>query len=214
MILKLLYKYFPESFHKLVFEAQYKPKGFEALEFAFVDSEGRRYYKYMSDFELSIKRLGAFEMKFKELQMCLSADELTAVIDAMDVALKAKDKRGLMSPDIGMIGHLINEIRNRKENLVHTDIMLQMAAYLYVREDETPEIVDDDIHTQKVKQFTKDSETGLRDFFLTAGLNKYVPYLEQSGYDWDEIFSTQKAKIQGLKEQLENYSTAAQSANS
>src|SRR5687767_4609690 len=209
-MIRLLYYLFPSAFHRAVFMSQYKPKGFDSLELAFVDSEGRKYYKYMSDFELSIKRLGAFEMKFKELQMCLSADELTGIIEAMDTALKAKDKRGHMSPDIGMIGHLINEIRNRKENLVHTDIMLEMVSYLYVREDEDPEIVDDDIHSQKVKQFTKDSETRLRDFFLAAGLNKYVPYLEQSGYDWDQIFSYQKARIEALKDQLQNYSTAGQ----
>lgn len=209
-MLKLLYKWFPESFHKLVFESQRKPINFDKLKFTFVDSEGRRYFQYMSDFDLSIKRKGALEMKVKELTMGLDRDELTGIVDAMDAALKAKDGRGNMTPNIARIGYFIEEIRNRKENLWHPGILMEMAALMNIREDEDPAIIDEDIQSQKVAQFEKDSETGLYDFFLTAGLTAYFPFLKQSGGDWEKIFKEQKATLEGYRAMMKSFSTEEQ----
>lgn len=208
MILRILYHWFPESFHKLVFMSQRKPDGFDKLEMAFVDSEGRKYFKYMNDMDAPLTRLKAFEMKIKELQAGLSRDNLTMIIDAMEAALKEKDPRGNMQPNIAMIGHLVTEMKNRKENLIDPEIMFEMVAYLYIREDETPTKIDDDIHSQKIAQFKKDSETGLHDFFVTAGLRQYLPFLGQSGVDWETIFTQMRVQANSLKEQLKNYSTA------
>jgi uncharacterized membrane protein len=208
MILKLLYRWYPESFHKLVFQSQSKPDSFDKLEFVFVDSNGKRYYRFMSDMEAPIPRYKAFEMKFKEFSAGVSRDTLTLIIDTMDAALKETDKKtGNMKPNIAMIGHLITELRNRKDNLIDPEIMMEMVAYLYVREDENPALIDEDIHAQKVKQFFKDSQSGLYDFFVKAGLNRYMPFLEQSGADWETIFSSMKAKVIALREQLTAYST-------
>lgn len=206
MLLRTLYKWFPESFHKLVFESQRKPQNFDKLELAFVDSNGKRYFKYMSDFDIPLTRKGMMELKLKEFSMGLTGDEVGMICDAMDKAL-SRQVRGAMSPDIGMIGHLITEIRNRKENLIHPEIMMSMVSYMYIREDERPEVVDEEVHQQKVEQFTKDSEGGLRDFFITAGLNKFLPFLEQSNNDLDQIMEMQKARLKALKIQLDAYST-------
>lgn len=208
MILKLLYRYFPEQFHRLVFNSQSKPDKFDKLELVFVDSDGRRYYRFMSDMEAPITRYKMFEMKFKEFSSGLSRDTLSMIIDAMESALKETDKKtGAMKPNIAMIGHLITEMRTRKENLIDPELMMEMVAYLYVREDENPAVIDEDIHRQKVAQFFKDSQTGLYDFFVKAGLNQYMPFLNQSGADWETIFSQMRAKVLALRQQLTNYST-------
>jgi hypothetical protein len=207
MVLKLLYRWFPEQFHKLVFLSQAKPNDFDKLEFVFVDSNGKRYFRYMSDMEAPIPRLKAFEMKFKELTAGISRETMDLIITAMESALKETDGRGHMKPNIAMIGHLITEMRNRKENLIDPEIMMEMVAYLYIREDENPALIDEDIHSQKVKQFFKDSQTGLYDFFVAAGLSQYLPFLKQSGADWETIFTTMKAEATALRQQLLAYST-------
>lgn len=210
MVLKLLYRLFPEQFHKLVFLSQRKPVSFDKLELAFVDSEGKRYYKYMSDFEMSIVRQGALEMKWKELSMGLDREELTGIVTAMEAALKERDKKGNMIPNIARIGYFIEEIKNRKENLIHPDILMQMAALLFIREDEDPGVIDDDIQTQKVEQFNKDSTTGLTDFFLTAGLDKYAPFLKQFGGDSEALWNHQRERLAAYAKMMQNFSIEGQ----
>lgn len=207
VILKLLYRWFPESFHKLVFLSQVKPKEFDLLEFVFVDSNGKRYFRYMNDMDAPIPRLKAFQMKFKELEAGIDRDTLGMLIDALEKALKEKDSKGHMVPNIAMIGHLITELKNRTENLIDPLIMMEMVAYLYTREDENPEVIDEDIHSQKVEQFTKDAKTGLHSFFVTAGLSKYMPFLGQSGVDWETAFRQMRAEAEALKQQIALYST-------
>lgn len=209
VILKLLYKYFPESFHKLVFQSQRKPVNFDKLELAFVDSDGKRYYKYMNDFEMSITRQGALEMKWKELSMGLDREELTGIIQAMEKALKERDQKGNMIPNIARIGYFIEEIKNRKENLIHPDILMEMCGLIYIREDEDPGIIDDDIQTQKVAQFNKD-QTGLTDFFLTAGLDKYAPFLSQFGGDSEALWNHQRERLKAYGQMMQNFSTEGQ----
>lgn len=214
MILKLLYRAFPSAFHRLVFESQRKPVNFDKLQFAFVDSAGNRYYKYMSDFDMTIVRQGAFEMKMKELNMGLNRDELGDLMTAIEAALKETDKQGNMRPNIARIGYFVEEIKNRKENLIHPDILMEMACLLYIREDENPAIVDAEIQNQKFAQFTKDSETGLTDFFLTAELDKYVPFLRQFGGDSEALWNHQRSRLKAYKAMMQSFSTEGQSGSS
>lgn len=210
MILKLIYLAFPTQFNKLAFNSQTKPINFDKLSFQFIDSNGKKYYRYMDDFEMPIVRKGYIEKCFKELEYCLNADEMTDILTAMKLAINKRDNRGNMTPDIAMIGHLITEIENRKKTLLHPEILFDITATMLIREDENPSELDIELHGSKIEQFKKDSQTGLRDFFYTAGLTTYLPFLEQFGGDLNLMIAHSKAKIEGLQKQVRNYISAGQ----
>lgn len=204
-MLRLLYYLFPTSFHKLVFESQRKPVNFENYDLQFVDSNGKRYYKCRNPLDEPIVRKGRFEQSFLELEAAVSRKELDKILEAMEQALNRKDKKNGMSPDLGMIGHLINELKLRKDTLLHPDIMFEMVACMYIREDEHPGKFDEEIHAQKIEQFKKDSQGGLYDFFYSSGLTAYMPYLEKYKGDLPEILEQGRMRIKAMGEQLDRY---------
>ena len=193
-MIKLLFKLFKKQFLKFAFSHQSKPVNFDRLEYIFIDSNGFRYYKFTKDDDIPILRKGRLEQYLKELQLGLSSDNLESILSYMEKALDGGNK-----PSIAKIGHAIEEIRNRRQILLHPEIMFNMVASLYIREDENPARVDEEIHEDKVNQFKKDSAGGLYDFFYSAGLNAYIPYLEKLKDGWTEFYKEQYAKIEAFQ---------------
>ncbi len=136
------------------------------------------------------------------LRAGVSESEFDLILEAMEKALNSGKKS-----ELAQIGHCIIEFKKRKELIFHPEIMFDIAALRYIREDELPHKIDPEIHKQKIKQFMKDSEGGLYDFFYKAGLNRYIPYLEKSENDWDEYILNSKIKTQALAIHLKAYIT-------
>lgn len=168
----------------------------------FVDSNKKSYYVPESDFDLPHERTKALEKKLMMLRAGMSEDEQDLILDTMEKALNSGKKS-----ELAMIGHCIIEMRKRKELLLHPDLMMDIVALKYIREDEDPSKIDSEIHMQKVEQFKKDSKDGLYDFFYRAGLNQYIPYLEKLENDWEEYMIMSKIKIQALGDHLKAYSS-------
>ena len=198
-MIKLLFKLFKDDFLKLAFHEQSKPIDFDTLEMKFIDSNGKKYYSFSKDDDIAILRKGRLELHLKELQMGLSSDNLDAILDYMEKALNKGQ-----SPDIAKIGHAIIEIRNRKQTLIHPEILFNLVATLYIREDENPGLIDEEIHDQKVQQFKKDSQGGLYDFFYNTGLGEYIPYIKSLESDWTEFWELQQARIQAFSQMCQS----------
>ncbi len=202
MIYKLLYWLFKKQLLKIYYLEQSKKKGFEGMEKKFIDSNTVAYYVPVDEFDMP-------HLRTKEIQLCvlkiirgLSDEEIDKIMNAMEVALGEGKK-----PNIAKIGHLIIEMRKRKEMLLHPDLLLNLVSYHFIREDEDPCVIDKEIHRQKIEQFKKDSQGGLRDFFLGAGLNMYIPYLTKLPHEWDELWETSTVKIAAMNQHLEQIIT-------
>lgn len=202
-MIRLLFFLFRKSFLKLAFSNQGKPASFDKMQFAFIDSDGKKYYRFINDEEIPILRKGKLELHLKELQMGLSSDNLSTILEYMEMALG----KG-MKPDLPRIGHAIIEMRNRKELLLHPDILFDLVSTLYIREDENPAKIDLDIHSQKTGQFKKDSAGGLYDFFYSAGLSTYIPYLPQLKEGFEGFYQRQMEKIAAFDAMMNQYSSA------
>jgi hypothetical protein len=201
-MIRLIYRLFKTQILKLYYLDQPKKKGFEGFEKAFVDSNGKDYLKPINDFDLPIQRVRDLETKLMRVRAGLSDENLDQFFDAMEKALGGGRK-----VDVAMIGHLIIEMRKRKELLLHPDLMFDIVALRYIREDEDPAIVDAEIHRQKVEQFKKDSREGLYDFFYKAGLSQYLPYLSKLENEWNEYWEESKNKIEAMNIHLKDYIT-------
>lgn len=200
MLGKLLYRLLKRQFLKYYFLEQSKKSGFEKMKKAFVGSNSKIYWIHENDFDIPVERIRAIEMCVRKIMAGLSGDEQKNIREAMKKALGDGKK-----PNIAMIGHLIIEMERREEMLLHPDLMFDLVAYKYVREDEDPVIIDKDIHRQKIEQFRKDSRDGLYDFFYTAGLAAYIPYLTKLESEFSEYWRESEIKIKVMNEHLTQY---------
>lgn len=197
---RLIYKIFKRIFLKHYFLDQSKKRGFDKMEKSFVDSNGKIYYTPYNDFDLPHRRTLAIEKSLLRLRAGLSDDDYDLILDTMEKALNSGKKS-----ELAIIGHCIIEMRKRKDLIIHPDLLFDIAAYRYIREDEDPSIIDNEIHKQKIKQFEIDSKGGLYDFFYNAGLTRYIPYLEKLESEWEEYMRSSKIKIQALNIHLKAF---------
>lgn len=191
-------------FKKLFKRNSERKTGFENMKEVFTDSAGRRYYTPDNDFDLPHARTREIELAIMRISAGLSGSELKLILTAMKKALNGGKK-----PDTAMIGHLIIEMERREDMVLHPDLLLDLVAYKYIREDEPVTIISKSIHQEKVEQFKKDSREGLRDFFLGAGLSEYVPYLTKLEGEWDEYWKDSEIKIAALNQHLQAYISEA-----
>lgn len=200
MIGKILYKLFKRQFLKYYFLEQSNKSGFEKMKKVFVDSNGKSYFAPENDFDTPLERTKEIERSVRKLAAGLSDDDNTKIIAAMKKALGEGRK-----PNIPMIGHLLIEMERRKEMVLHPDVMFDLVAYKYIREDEDPSVVNKIIHEEKILQFKKDGKDGLYDFFYSAGLCQYIPYLSKLESEWSEYLEESEATIKALNLQLKDY---------
>lgn len=156
---------------------------------------------YDDDFDIPVIRRGESVKYLQELEACLSRDELEMFTTAMEKALEREEK-GRHKPDFTTIGFLIKEIQLRKDSLFHPEIMFNLAAVLYIREDEKPAVIDPQIHAQKVEQFKLDSQGGLYDFFYSVGLKEYLPFTKVSPEEFRTYWIQGKAEVEAMKQTL------------
>ncbi len=194
------------------FSQQGKPKSFNGLTQVFIDSEGRKYFKHEDDVMLPFQRLSALKVCMSELNSRISAGELTEFLDAMEKGLMslASTKKGEVA-GASKIGWLISEIKWRRDNLIHEDLLFKLASIIYIREDEDPAIIDSAIEEQKITQFKKDSagrEGGTWAFFFRAPLKEYIPFTITSEDDWTEYLKTSEMRMKAEKKMMESFRTA------
>lgn len=184
-----------KEFLKLAFHHQSKGVDRAKLEFAFLDSEGNQYDKFTNDMDIPVLRKGQLSRMEQELYSCISDEELKDFMQVMEDALNNTDKAGHMKPNIGLIGKMITEIKQRKQLLLHPDLMFNIVACMYIRRDENPAEFDLEIQEQKVAQLKKDSTGGLYDFFYSSGIKELLPFLTITEKKLDEYLEVAQSEI-------------------
>jgi len=177
-----------------------KHPDFSKMEYKFTDSQGRRYYSYLNDYDIPIKRYGQFKRFLMELANGMARDEVKLFIDAMKSAL---NKTPI---DIAQIGFVLNEMELRNDILFHEEIMFNMVATLYIREDQHPGEWDEETEQVKAQYLKIEAQGKLYDFFVTASLGKYIPYLkEHKGTLREFLIQTNKKRKAMLIMMKENF---------
>lgn len=179
-----------------------KHKDFSKMAEVYRDSNGKRYYKYIDDMSVPVIRFAKLQSFIIELGNCLSRDELKMLIDAIKKALAGEKNGG--KPDHAMIGFIVTEMENRQNYLIYEDILFKMVASLYIHEDQSPNVWDEELEFNKVKQFKIDSENNYN-FFVEAGLSKYITSLDSLKENWNELSEIMEKKKKALKEMIGKY---------
>ena len=202
IFIRFIYWIFERQILKIYFNKQSHKKGLKNLIKVFVDSNGIKYYTWENENDIPIQRTKEIEKRLIRLKSGLSDENMNMMLDAMEKALNKGVK-----PDLATIGYIIKEMRNRQDLLLHPDLMFDLVALRYVREDETPTEVNESIHKDKIEQFKKDSKDGLYDFFYEMGMSGYMPYITKLESDWNMLWAESKIKIQAMNNLLQNYIT-------
>lgn len=185
-----------------------KPSWASLCSVAFKDKQGRRYYSYNDMLDMSILRKGEMEKYLIELRY---GSDLSDVCEAMKEALGAADKKGNMNPDLPMIGYLVQEIIDRKKMLVVPEIMLKIIATTFIREDENPVIIDEEIMDQKLATFkTELQHGGLAHFFHSAGFHRLIGLYNISINELTQLMNESLRRTQSLKRILSSSGSTLQ----
>lgn len=204
-MLKLIYWLFRKKFQAFVFKDQSSKKtGFEKTVRSFFDSKGKSYYSFGSDMDLPLERLQALLPKLKLLKYGFDEDMEDKLWEALELAINNGKK-----PDIAQIGFIAKERSRRKDMVINQDLLFDIIALRYIREDENPGIVDPEIHKEKIEQFKFDSKDGLYNFFYLAGLAELVPLLKITEKDFLEFLQDSEVKNQALSMSLMAYLSEA-----
>lgn len=167
------------------------------LEFAFKDNDGRSYYRYSDEVNMPMTRLA----KIQEYTMVISRGLTEQQLD--DLLKRAEDLifSGLKHPrNAASLAAIITEMRERKTKIVPVNVYYNFLAVQYVREDEDPIEVDEEIHREKVEAFAKSAEHGFPDgfFFQLPESKELFKLLNLSTGRWSEVLTESQIQEERL----------------
>lgn len=202
-MIKLIYRLFKKELTQMVWDETYKPDRMRGLKFAMV-CDGHRFFVYNNIFDVPIERMGRVQDYIIQLNRVVSNDELGNFIDNMEKALFSATN-GDKVKDLAKIGFLIGEMKNRKEMLLHPEIMMELAGALYIREDQDSSEWNDEFEHKKVELFRKNyTSEKLYDFFVTGGLSQFFPNFESLEKDWTILWEQSQIRLQAMQEVLKS----------
>jgi hypothetical protein len=193
-MLKLLYILFRKRFNKFAFDSQSHKKGLDNAEKCFIDSEGNNYYRFKNDFDIPIYRLKEIQYRISIIKSGLNDNNISSLIKIMKDAFNSPKK-----VDLAEIGYIITEIERRQNIFINTDLIMDIVCLTYIREDEKPEIVDWNIHKQKVERLKIDSMGGLYDFFCSSGIMQLLPFVGTTKEDWEQFYKESELKTKAME---------------
>lgn len=162
-MIKLIYRLFKRQFNKLIFEDQEKPDKFNEYKFAFVDQSGNRYFRPVELEHITLDRFGELIKYSAELDAVIDSSELKLFFHTFRELTFGMIEKGL-KPDWEKVGFMLTEYEDRQGKIVPVQSVYSIIATYYVREDEDPHLVDQEIHDEKVKEFRENAS--VLGFFL------------------------------------------------
>jgi len=199
--------------HKKVFLSFYvkevaKPILKTDLRYIFTDLQGKKYYEFSQDKPLPLERFGEQTAILKSITKGLSMDEEILIYDEMKKSLANGLKDTKM---ISRIAFLIGEMENgialtADKRYIQTDLLYNLVACQWVREDEMPEAFNAKIQSEKVSAFKEYvAQHGSYFFFRSAPLKKLNHLLNMSESEWTTLFHESLIRQKALKETLERF---------
>lgn len=194
---------FRDAINKIAYEHQSKTYK-DNLKYAFKDSSGRSYFYFpkMEDIPLPL-----FE-KLNELQ-----EQMRCKIPSKDLDIWIKKVKEVLNGNsktkVTDFGYWLGVLEERRNILFEPMILTEIAALLYIREDENPCIYNEELHKEKFQMLWQDSREGafLYDFFLNAGLSGYIPSGSVTRENWIQFLEEASEKMMKFKSAVTRIST-------
>lgn len=203
--------YFP-SFRKAVIEFAFnsQSKSYkENLQVAFYDSNMLRYYTFIDFKKMPLKRLEMITKMQEVVREGMKRNSGGYLKEWIETAELAIEKSKTPKVDFGRLLHSLKE----RSKLFDEDLLIELLAVSYIREDENPAEYSEVLHQEKITQFKKDLRSkagGLFDFFTQAGLKDFLPSGVTTAIDYEEFTKSSKTKIEKMVSELQKTSLLLQ----
>lgn len=173
------------------------------LRYIFTDLAGKKYYEFSQEKPLPLERFGEQTRILQYYTKGFSQQEETVILDEMEKSLANGLKDTKM---ISRIAFLIGEMKDRANIVIHTELLYELVAVQWVREDEMPETFNSKIQSEKVSAFKEYVAThGSYFFFQSAPLKKLNHLLNMSETEWTTLFHESLIRQKALTETLKRF---------
>lgn len=168
------------------------------MKYAFTDSKQRKYYFFpnLMDMPLELfEKLGELQ---EQMAARLPAKDLDALLDAMERTVNDEKNKKKWTE----LGYYIGAAKELRTIHCNPTLLTEIAALLYIREDENAIKYNEHIHKEKFDQIWSDSKEGalLYDFFQQSGLKAYMPFNVTTTAEWQPYLAESMAKIRRFNE--------------
>lgn len=174
----------------------------------YTDQNGVAYFGFPKDYGLPVERLGKLYHYTELLFKGLTVSEDEAIDDAIEGNLEAGLKNS-KNKSAAKIGALLIERKKRRGIILHHELIYNIIAVQWIREDEQPGVFVNEIQLQKVDQFQKECEGGnTHPFFQAPELRQLNSFLQMSNEEWQQSLRESQMKAEVLKEALKILSSS------
>lgn len=185
----------------------------ERFEFCFYDKDGWAYYKVKEGIEIPIVRmLHACTIAVK-LWTGISDQDFTISLNAIEKAINELNDKGKPAPNILRIGSICKILQSRKGVVVNQEVIHELAACYFIREDEAIEFINEDIQKQKVKTLAVEGERSLA-LFYSRGMSELFPYLKDTDATMSAIMKVSNIELAAYLDELTQYLDGDRRSNS
>lgn len=142
---------------------------------------GVTYYKVESEFNMNCERALKCITFYQEMQQRVDREYLLAHTKAMS---DKKKKGQLTIQDITDIFQWNDQLAERLNWIMDSDLIYKLASVVYFDENEDPRVYDFDYNRKKIDIWKRNMSIG--DFFLSRPILELAPYLKDSGVNLEE----------------------------
>lgn len=207
---KLLWRFFKSY----VLNEQFKPIGFDKLELAFVNEDKKKYYRFPDAMALPLERNSKLTEFIYLYSMGVSSESFDKLLDIIDENLQngLTDKKVKSASKIGAI---VQQMRWRKGMCVPVELLYNILALQLVREDEKPEVYDNELQMKKVIDLKGLVENYGCGFFLGwKELKMLFDFTTKSESEWREFWMDCQIETQVMMETNKLFSSTKASKES
>lgn len=179
---------------------QDKPKP-SALEFKFKDNEGLSYYEVGNVMSFPLERHSKRAEIVQWMSAGLTSQELDKLLDIADEQLESlvAGKKG----SLAKVGAILNELRTRKNLVIHHDLMLQYIAVHLIREDEDIYTIDLSLMDEKIEAFKRMIAGGrLLDFFQLNCIKSMNDHMNLSKEEFQMFWQESQTELKILNQKM------------
>lgn len=182
-------------------ENTYEDEMRQKLVFAFEFGD-HKYYKLDNKVNLPFSRFAIVMSLLERLSCGLDGSDMSKALDTIEKYLN----KGIAHPNsASKIGAVVSILRERQQNVIHKDLMLNIVNAMTFRDDEsvTGEI-SSTITKEKLEVFERlcDNE-GAYNFFLSTNIERLNPLLQMSQTDFNELWRTSEARTKAYRKQMD-----------
>lgn len=184
------------------FEAEKRSKLIEAFT-----HEGHTYYRFPDNENLPFYRFAQAMFLIERLSSGISGQEMEKILEVMEKAVAD----GLSKPKpASVVATCIHALRERQSNIIHKDLLLNIAAVWTVRDDETVTgALNPKIQAEKLELFERLAQKeGEHAFFISLAIERLKPLLSISPEQFNELWQSNQAQIASLNKQMELLTSA------